>query len=38
LTCMLGRQAAALGHELTWDELQKHPETYKLGMDITQFT
>ena len=38
LTCMLGRKAAALGHELTWDELQKHPETYKLGMDITQFT
>ena len=38
LTCMLGRRSAELGRELTWDELQQHPEIYKLGMDITQFT
>ncbi len=38
LTCMLGRRSAELRRELTWAELQKHSETYELGMDITQFT
>jgi len=37
-SCMLGRQAATSGHEVTWDELLKHPETYSLGMDVSQFS
>jgi myo-inositol 2-dehydrogenase/D-chiro-inositol 1-dehydrogenase len=37
-SCMLGRQAATLGREVTWDELLTHPEVYSLGMDVTQFT
>ena len=36
-SCMLGRQAAALGREVTWDELLQHPEVYSLGMDVSQF-
>jgi len=36
-SCMLGRQAAVLGREVTWDELLKHPETFSLGMDVSQF-
>jgi len=36
-SCMLGRQAARLGREVTWDELLKHPEVYSLGMDVSQF-
>ncbi len=36
-SCMLGRQAAREGHELTWDDLLHHPETYSLGMDVTHF-
>jgi myo-inositol 2-dehydrogenase/D-chiro-inositol 1-dehydrogenase len=36
-SCMLGRQAATLGREVTWDELLKHPEVYSLGMDVSQF-
>jgi hypothetical protein len=34
---MLGRQAAVLGRELSWDEMLKHPEKYSLNMDVTQF-
>jgi len=37
LSCMLGRMAGYRGHEITWDELLKHGETYKLGMDLQQF-
>jgi myo-inositol 2-dehydrogenase/D-chiro-inositol 1-dehydrogenase len=36
-SCMLGRQAAVLGRELSWDEMLKHPEKYSLNMDVTQF-
>jgi hypothetical protein len=24
-------------HEATWEELEAHGETYKLGMDLRQF-
>jgi myo-inositol 2-dehydrogenase/D-chiro-inositol 1-dehydrogenase len=37
LSCMLGRMAGQLGHEVTWDELLAHGEEYKLGMDMNQF-
>jgi len=37
-SCMLGRQAAALGHELAWDEMLKTPEKFTLGMDVAQFS
>jgi predicted dehydrogenase len=37
LSCMLGRRAAEVGREVTWDELIQHSEAYPLGMDITQF-
>ena len=37
LSCMLGRMAGYRGHEITWQELLKHGETYKLGMDLRQF-
>ena len=37
LSCMLGRRAAEVGREVTWDELTQHSEAYPLGMDITQF-
>lgn len=36
-SCMLGRQAASLGREVTWDELLKQPEKFTLGMDVSQF-
>jgi myo-inositol 2-dehydrogenase/D-chiro-inositol 1-dehydrogenase len=36
-SCMLGRQAAAQGAELSWDDLIKRPESFNLGMNITQF-
>ncbi|WP_213804999.1 Gfo/Idh/MocA family oxidoreductase [Granulicella sp. dw_53] len=36
-SCMLGRQAAVLGRELTWSEMMKHPEKYSLNMDVTKF-
>ncbi len=36
-SCMLGRQAAALGRELSWDEMLKRPEKYTLNLDVTQF-
>jgi hypothetical protein len=34
---MLGRMAGLRGHEVTWEELEAHGETYKLGMDISSF-
>jgi hypothetical protein len=37
LSCMLGRSAGYLQHEVTWEDLLLHGETYKLGMDLTQF-
>ncbi len=37
LSCMLGRMAGLQGHEVTWDDLMSHGETYKLGMDLEQF-
>jgi myo-inositol 2-dehydrogenase / D-chiro-inositol 1-dehydrogenase len=37
LSAMLGRMAGQLGHEVTWDELMSHPETYELGIDMSQF-
>jgi len=38
LSCMLGRMAAYQRREVTWEELLQHGETYKLGMDLNQFT
>jgi predicted dehydrogenase len=37
LSCMLGRMAGLQGHEVTWDDLMAHGETYKLGMELEQF-
>jgi len=36
LSCMLGRMAGYQGHEVTWDHLLAHGETYQLGMDLNQ--
>ncbi|HEX4488680.1 MAG TPA: Gfo/Idh/MocA family oxidoreductase [Terriglobales bacterium] len=36
-SCMLGRRAAELGREVTWDEMQKSSEVYSLRMNIDQF-
>jgi myo-inositol 2-dehydrogenase/D-chiro-inositol 1-dehydrogenase len=36
-SCILGRQAAETGQEVTWDGLQQNSDVYSLGMDITQF-
>jgi hypothetical protein len=33
---MLGRMAGYQGHEVTWDHLLAHGETYQLGMDLNQ--
>jgi predicted dehydrogenase len=38
MSCMLGRMAGLRGHEVTWEELEAHGETYKLGMDMAQFS
>ena len=37
LTCMLGRRSAELGRSITWDEIQKDTQEYKLGFDVKQF-
>ncbi|RXH57838.1 Gfo/Idh/MocA family protein [Granulicella sibirica] len=37
LSCMLGRKAAELGREVTWDELSADREAYSLGFDLRQF-
>jgi hypothetical protein len=34
---MMGRMAGLRHHETTWEELETHGETYKLGMDISKF-
>ncbi len=38
LSCMLGRMAGYQGREVTWEDLLLHGESYKLGMDLNQFT
>jgi myo-inositol 2-dehydrogenase/D-chiro-inositol 1-dehydrogenase len=38
LSCMLGRMAGYRHREVTWEELLAHGETYKLGMDLKQFS
>jgi myo-inositol 2-dehydrogenase/D-chiro-inositol 1-dehydrogenase len=37
MSCMMGRMAGLRGHEVTWENLEAHGETYKLGMDLAQF-
>jgi predicted dehydrogenase len=37
LSCMLGRMAGYQGHEVTWEKLLAHGETYELGMNLDQF-
>jgi len=37
MSCMMGRMAGLRGHEVTWEHLEAHGETYKLGMDLQQF-
>jgi myo-inositol 2-dehydrogenase/D-chiro-inositol 1-dehydrogenase len=37
LSCMMGRMAGLRHHETTWEELEAHGETYKLGMNLAQF-
>ncbi len=37
MSCMMGRMAGLRGHEVTWEQLEAHGETYKLGMDLAQF-
>ena len=34
LSCMLGRMAGLRRREVTWEELEAHGETYKLGMNL----
>jgi predicted dehydrogenase len=38
LSCMLGRMAGYRHREVTWEQLLAHGETYKLGMDLAQFS
>jgi predicted dehydrogenase len=37
LSCMLGRMAGYTHHEVTWEDLLAHGETYQLGMKLEQF-
>lgn len=37
LSCMLGRMAGYQQHEVTWDNLLAHGETYTLGMNLDEF-
>jgi predicted dehydrogenase len=37
LSCMLGRMAGYQRREVTWEDLLLHGETYKLGIDLSQF-
>jgi len=37
LSCMLGRMAGLTGHEVTWEDLLAHGETYELGLSLDQF-
>jgi predicted dehydrogenase len=36
LSCMMGRMAGLRRREVTWEELEAHGETYKLGMDLAR--
>jgi myo-inositol 2-dehydrogenase/D-chiro-inositol 1-dehydrogenase len=38
LSCMLGRMAATVGHEVSWDEQLKHGEKFSMNIDMTQFS
>ena len=38
LSCMMGRMAGLRHREVSWEELEAHGETYKLGMDLAQFS
>jgi predicted dehydrogenase len=38
LSCMLGRMAGYRHREVTWEQLLAHGETYKLGIDLAQFS
>ena len=37
LSCMLGRMAGLTHHEITWEDLLAHGETYQLGFTLDQF-
>ena len=37
MSCMMGRMAGLRGHEVTWQELEAHGESYELGMNLAQF-
>jgi predicted dehydrogenase len=37
LSTMLGRMAGQTGHTVTWDDLLKHGEEYKMTIDMSQF-
>jgi len=37
LSCMLGRMAGYQGHEVSWQDLVTHGETYQLGLSLDQF-
>jgi myo-inositol 2-dehydrogenase / D-chiro-inositol 1-dehydrogenase len=37
LSCMMARMAGLRHHEVTWEELESHGETYNLGMSLEQF-
>jgi myo-inositol 2-dehydrogenase / D-chiro-inositol 1-dehydrogenase len=37
LSCMLGRMAGLQGHEVTWEDLLAHGDTYELGFSLDQF-
>jgi myo-inositol 2-dehydrogenase/D-chiro-inositol 1-dehydrogenase len=37
-TCMMGRKSAELGRRVTWEEVEKDQESYRLGFDIKQFS
>ena len=37
-TCMLGRMAGYQKREVTWEELLAHGETYKLDINMSQFS
>ena len=37
LSCMLGRMAGYQKHEVTWEDLLAHGETYELGFSLDQF-
>ena len=38
LSCMMGRMAGLRRREVTWQELEAHGESYKLGINLAQFS